>query len=37
MKLRDLVPNSYTHASESDLYIPRIGLLIWLKYRGRLV
>jgi hypothetical protein len=26
MKLRGLVPNSYTHVSVSDLYIPRIGV-----------
>jgi hypothetical protein len=25
MKLRGLVPNSYIHVSESDLYIPTIG------------
>jgi hypothetical protein len=31
MKLRGLVPNSCIHVSVSDLYIPRIGLLIWLQ------
>ncbi len=31
MKLRGLVPNSYIHVSVSDLYIPRIGLPIWLQ------
>jgi hypothetical protein len=30
MKLCGLVPNSYLHVSVSDLYIPRIGLRIWL-------
>jgi hypothetical protein len=30
MKLCGLVPNSYIHISVSDLYIPRIGLPIWL-------
>ncbi len=30
MKLGDLAPNSYIHVSVSDLYIPRIGLPIWL-------
>jgi hypothetical protein len=29
MKL--LVPNSYTQVSVNDLYIPRIGLPIWLQ------
>ncbi len=33
MKLRGLVPNSYMHVSVIDLYIPRIGLPIWLKNR----
>jgi hypothetical protein len=28
MKLCGLVPNSYIHASVSDIYIPRIGLPI---------
>jgi hypothetical protein len=31
MKLLDLIPNSYIHVSVSDLYIPRIGLPIWLQ------
>ncbi len=31
MKLRGLVPYSYIHASVSDLYIPTIGLPIWLQ------
>ncbi len=31
MKLRGLLPNSYIHAFVSDLYIPRIGLPIWLQ------
>ncbi len=31
MELRDLVPSSYIHVSVSDLYIPRIGLPIWLQ------
>jgi hypothetical protein len=31
MKLRGLVPNSYIHVSVSDLYIPRIGVPIWLQ------
>jgi hypothetical protein len=31
MKLRALIPNSYMHVSVSDLYIPRIGLPIWLQ------
>ncbi len=31
MKLRGHVPNSYIHVSVSDLYIPRIGLPIWLQ------
>jgi hypothetical protein len=31
MKLRGLVPNSYIHESVCDLYIPRIGLPIWLQ------
>jgi hypothetical protein len=30
-KLHGLVPNSYIHVSVSDLYIPRIGLPIWLQ------
>jgi hypothetical protein len=29
--MRGLVPNSYVHVSVSDLYVPRIGLPIWLK------
>jgi hypothetical protein len=37
MKLCGLDPNSYIHVpvSESDLYIPRIGLPIWLHKIGR--
>ncbi len=31
MKLRSLVPNYYIHVSVRDLYIPRIGLSIWLQ------
>ena len=31
MKLRGLVPKSYIHVSVSDLYIPKIGLPIWLQ------
>jgi hypothetical protein len=31
MKLRCLVLNFYIHVSVSDLYIPRIGLPIWLQ------
>ncbi len=31
MKLRGFIPNSYIHVSVSDLYIPRIGLHIWLQ------
>jgi hypothetical protein len=31
MKLCGLIPNSYIHVSVSDLYIPRIGLPIWLQ------
>jgi hypothetical protein len=31
MKLCGLVPNSYIHESFSDLYIPRVGLPIWLQ------
>ncbi len=31
MKLCGLVPNSYIHFSVSNLYIPRIGLPIWLQ------
>jgi hypothetical protein len=31
MELHGLVPNSYIHVSVSDLYIPRIGLPIWLQ------
>ncbi len=31
MKLRGLVPNYYIHVSVSYLYIPRIGLPIWLQ------
>jgi hypothetical protein len=29
MKLRGLIPNSYSHVSVSDLYIPRVGSPIW--------
>jgi hypothetical protein len=31
MKLRDLVPNSYIQISVNYLYIPSIGLPIWLQ------
>ncbi len=31
MELRGLVPNSYIHVYASDLYIPRIGLPIWMQ------
>jgi hypothetical protein len=31
IKLCGLVPDSYIHVSVSDLYIPRIGLPIWLQ------
>jgi hypothetical protein len=31
MKLRVLVPNSNTHVYVSDLYIPGIGLPVWLQ------
>jgi hypothetical protein len=31
MKLHSLVPNYYIHVYVSDLYIPRIGLPVWLK------
>ncbi len=31
MKLRGLITNSYILVSVSDLYIPRIGLPIWLQ------
>jgi hypothetical protein len=31
MKLCGLVPNSYIHVSVSYLYIPKIGLSIWLQ------
>jgi hypothetical protein len=34
-KLRGLVPNSYINVSVSVLYIPRIGLPIWLQKIGR--
>jgi hypothetical protein len=33
MNLRNLVPNSYIHVSESYLYIPWIGLPIWLQQK----
>jgi hypothetical protein len=32
MKLRGLNPNSYIHVSVSNLYIPKIGLPIWLQH-----
>ncbi len=35
MKLRTLVPNSYIHVSMRDLYIPRIGLPIWLQQNSQ--
>jgi hypothetical protein len=31
MKQHGLIPNSYIHVSESDLYIPRISLPTWLQ------
>ncbi len=31
IKLYGLVPNSYIHVAESNLYIPRLGLPIWLQ------
>ncbi len=31
MKLRGLIPNSYIYVSVSDLFIPSIGLPIWLQ------
>ncbi len=31
IKLNGLVPDSYIHASVGGLYIPRIGLPIWLQ------
>ncbi len=31
MKLRGLVSNAYIHVSETDFYITRIGLPIWLQ------
>jgi hypothetical protein len=31
MKLRGFIPNSYNHVSVSNLYIPRVGLPIWLQ------
>ncbi len=31
MKRRGLVPNSYIHLSMISLYIPKIGLRIWLQ------
>jgi hypothetical protein len=31
MKLCSLMPNSHIHVSLSGLYIPRIGLPIWLQ------
>jgi hypothetical protein len=33
-RVRGLVPHYYIHASVSDLYIPRIGLGIWLHECG---
>jgi hypothetical protein len=35
MKLRGLVPDSYIHVSMRDIYIPRIGLPIWLQKNGQ--
>ncbi len=35
MKLRDLVPISYTHIYVSDLYISRISLPIWCSKIGK--
>ncbi len=31
MKLCGVIPNSFIYVSVSDLYIPRIGLPIWLQ------
>jgi hypothetical protein len=31
MKLRGIIPNSYVHVSVSELFIPRMGLSIWLQ------
>jgi hypothetical protein len=35
MKLCGLSPNFYIHKSVSDLYIPMIGLPIWLQQNGQ--
>jgi hypothetical protein len=35
MKLSGLVPNAHIHVSVSDLYIPRIGLPIWLQKKSQ--
>ncbi len=35
MKMGGFVPNSYIHVSVNDLYIPRIGLPIWLQQNSR--
>ncbi len=37
MKLLGLVPNSYIHVSESDLYIPQTGPPILLEPNSRLI
>jgi hypothetical protein len=35
MKLSGLVPSSYIHVSVINLYIPRIGLPVWLQQNGQ--
>ncbi len=37
MKLRGLDPNSHIQVSSCSLYIPRIGLPIWLSKIGRMI
>jgi hypothetical protein len=37
MKLQGRIPNSYIQVSVRDLYIPRIGLHIWLQQKSRLI
>jgi hypothetical protein len=37
MKLHGLIHNSYIHVSVSDLYIPRIGLPIWLQQNRKIL
>jgi hypothetical protein len=31
MEHRGLIPNSYIHVSVSNLYVPKVGLPIWLR------